>query len=62
MPKTKKAKILFAVADSKEADKFLKNLEKKIQREEAELVLYDETFLKDLAELAKILLGDKNEK
>jgi len=60
LKKTKKAKVI--LGDPKEADQFLKNLEKKIQREEAELVLYDEKFLKDLAELARILLGDKNEK
>ena len=50
-------KKLFEIPKKEDVDRAVKFLVESVRREEAELVLYDEIFLKDLAEIIKILEG-----
>ena len=47
----------FGIPKKEDAERAVKFLVESARREEAELVLYDEVFLKDLAEIIKILEG-----
>ena len=45
----------FGIPKKEDAERAVKFLVDSARREEAELVLYDETFVKDLAEIIEIL-------
>lgn len=58
MPKKiKKSEKLFGVPKKEDANRAVKYLADSIRHEEEELVLYDDNFVKDLAEIIKILEG-----
>ena len=58
----KKSEKLFGIPKKEDADRAVKYLADSIRHEEEELVLYDENFVKSLAELAKILKEGENGK